>query len=47
MEALDELRFLDSDGVESLLTVSGIPNRKYASDHLPLFFSLNLDAIRS
>jgi endonuclease/exonuclease/phosphatase (EEP) superfamily protein YafD len=35
---LTELRVLDSDGTESLLTASGIPDAANGSDHLPLLF---------
>ncbi len=36
----NSLKFIDSDGVKSLLKKSGLPNEKY-SDHLPLMFTLN------
>jgi hypothetical protein len=35
---LRELRVLDSDGTESLLTASGLPDAVNSSDHLPLLF---------
>jgi hypothetical protein len=37
----DDLRILDHDGTESLLSAAGIPDRRI-SDHLPLLFRLNL-----
>lgn len=47
MASLDELRILDTDGEQSLLTENGFPDRVTGSDHLPILFSLNLDEIRS
>jgi len=47
MDALEELRILDHDGQESLLTGNGIPDTKSGSDHLPVYFRLNWDKIRS
>jgi hypothetical protein len=41
MDSLRELAVLDSDGVESLLTASGLPQTSSGSDHLPLFFQLD------
>ena len=37
-----DLKILVSDGATSLLTKEGLPNRKLASDHLPLLFQLAL-----
>jgi hypothetical protein len=42
MDALNELRILDGDGQESLLTVRGRPRSSEVSDHLPVLFRLNL-----
>ena len=42
MHALQELRILESDGVESLLTENGTPNAQLASDHLPIKFVLDI-----
>jgi exonuclease III len=39
--SLVDVSILDTDGVESLLTVSGLPDRTQASDHLPLLVTLN------
>jgi hypothetical protein len=47
MDGLEEVRILDHDGQESLLTANGIPDSTNGSDHLPLFFRLNWDTIRS
>ena len=44
MDDLHDLRILANDGEESLLTPTGLPNRRTASDHLPVFFQLRLDA---
>lgn len=41
MNRLTDLRVLDSDGVESLLTTNGRPDTANASDHLPLLFRLD------
>ncbi|MFC0184053.1 Endonuclease/Exonuclease/phosphatase family protein [Pseudarcicella hirudinis] len=38
----ETLKFIDSDGEKSLLKANGIPNNKCFSDHLPLFFTLNI-----
>ena len=37
-----ELKILTADGEKSLLLPSGIPDRKGASDHLPVLFKLDL-----
>jgi hypothetical protein len=42
MDSLKELSILDSDGVDSLLTPSGIPNTRISSDHLPLKFVVDI-----
>jgi hypothetical protein len=42
MDALTELRILEGDGHESLLTGRGRPRSDEASDHLPLMFRLSL-----
>ncbi len=42
MHSLRDLRILDSDGIESLVTQSGTPKKSNGSDHLPLFFQLEL-----
>jgi endonuclease/exonuclease/phosphatase family metal-dependent hydrolase len=42
MHSLQELRILDSDGTDSLLTERGIPNAQSASDHLPIKFVLDM-----
>jgi hypothetical protein len=39
---LDDLRVLDTDGEESLLTRSGLPKESDGSDHLPILFRLRL-----
>jgi hypothetical protein len=44
MDDLHDVRILEQDGVESLLDSKGRPNRLTASDHLPVFFRLRLDA---
>jgi hypothetical protein len=41
-DRLAELRILDSDGENSLLTRNGLPDKQQASDHLPLLFRLDL-----
>ena len=47
MDALEEVRILDHDGTETLLTTNGIPDTVTGSDHLPVYFRLNWDRIRS
>jgi exonuclease III len=47
MAALEDVRLLDSDGEQSLLTENGLPDKTSGSDHLPLYFRLDLDKIRS
>ncbi len=42
MDALTELRILEDDGVESLLTDRKRPRASQASDHLPILFRLNV-----
>ncbi len=42
MDSLAEVRILDSDGQESLLTDAGNPRSSTASDHLPLLVRLNV-----
>jgi len=42
MDALDELRILDSDGQVSLLTDRGRPRSSDCSDHLPVLFRLKV-----
>jgi endonuclease/exonuclease/phosphatase family metal-dependent hydrolase len=42
MDRLHELRILDNDGTAPLLQPSGLPDTDAGSDHLPLFFELNL-----
>ena len=37
-----DLKILDSDGNISFLSNRGLPNKKIASDHLPILFKLNL-----
>jgi len=39
----EDLKIIDSDGDLSFLSADGLPNKKIASDHLPIFFRLNLD----
>lgn len=46
MDALEEVRLLDTDGQETLLTRNGLPDATGGSDHLPLYFRLDLDKIR-
>ena len=43
VECLTSVEILDHDGDESLLNSSGRPDANRASDHLPLFFRLNLE----
>jgi hypothetical protein len=38
----DHLKILDSSGDDSLLTAGGLPNKRVASDHLPIVFGLEL-----
>lgn len=38
----EELSILDRHGANSLLTDHGLPNKNYASDHLPIRFKLDL-----
>ena len=38
----EHLKILDSSGDDSLLTARGLPNRRAASDHLPIVFGLEL-----
>ncbi|AXE19713.1 hypothetical protein DR864_19200 [Runella rosea] len=40
----EALQILDKDGVKSLLTASGFPNKDY-SDHLPLYFTIKLNLL--
>lgn len=42
MDSLTDLRILDGDGQESLLTPRGRPRSADVSDHLPVWFQLNL-----
>ena len=42
MYSLLDLRILHSDGQTSLLTNSGIPDKNAGSDHLPIYFQLEL-----
>jgi hypothetical protein len=42
MHSLRELSILDTDGVESLMTEQGRPDKERGSDHLPLLFRLEL-----
>jgi endonuclease/exonuclease/phosphatase family metal-dependent hydrolase len=37
-----DLRILDSDGTDSLLTGHGLPDGAFVSDHLPIVFALDL-----
>ncbi len=39
---LSRLEILDSDGEHSLLTRGGFPGKGHLSDHLPIFFELNI-----
>ena len=41
MGRLDHLEVLQSDGIDSLLTPTGRPDRHSGSDHLPVLFRLN------
>jgi endonuclease/exonuclease/phosphatase family metal-dependent hydrolase len=42
MDHLSELRIVDSDGQESLLTERGRPRASEVSDHLPVLVRLEL-----
>jgi Endonuclease/Exonuclease/phosphatase family len=42
MDRLKTLRILDNDGRDSLLTQHGLPGGAEGSDHLPIFFQLDL-----
>jgi hypothetical protein len=42
MDKLADLRILDSDGGETLLTKNGLPDKSGGSDHLPILFRLDL-----
>jgi hypothetical protein len=42
MDALNELRILDEDGQDSLLTNRGHPRASDLSDHLPVLFRLDV-----
>jgi hypothetical protein len=42
IDKLEELKILDTDGSTSLLTCQGLPSKSDGSDHLPIFFRLNL-----
>ncbi|MBL8795846.1 MAG: hypothetical protein JNM56_18220 [Planctomycetia bacterium] len=42
MDSLVELKIIDTDGQESLLTDRGRPRIATASDHLPILFRFNL-----
>jgi len=42
MNSLREVRILDTDGMEPLVSPNGIPNQTGGSDHLPLLFRLEL-----
>ncbi len=41
IDRLTDLRILESDGTDSLLTWSGRPDDRNGSDHLPLYFRLD------
>lgn len=41
MDHLSDLRILDTDGTDSLLTPHGVPDAANGSDHLPLLFRLD------
>lgn len=43
MGKLKDVRILDSDGSQSLVTKSGRPDTKNGSDHLPLLFRIGLN----
>jgi hypothetical protein len=42
MDGFLDVRILDSDGQEPLVTSHGLPREADGSDHLPIFFRLNL-----
>lgn len=42
MDKLLELRVLESDGASTLLSTAGLPDTVRGSDHLPLFFRLDV-----
>jgi endonuclease/exonuclease/phosphatase (EEP) superfamily protein YafD len=42
MHTLQDLRILDTDGATSLLSGSGTPSTAIGSDHLPLYFRLDV-----
>ena len=42
MDKLTDLKVLTDDGVESLVTRNGLPQKNGGSDHLPLLFRLDL-----
>ena len=42
MDGLEDLRILDHDGVESLLTKNGLPDSENGSDHLLILFRLSM-----
>lgn len=44
-DALTDLRILDTDGEESLVTADGLPDQRSASDHLPILFRLNFSEV--
>jgi hypothetical protein len=41
-DKLKDLRIIDHDGVDSLLTKFKLPKKSVGSDHLPILFTLNL-----
>jgi hypothetical protein len=41
-EKLNDLRIIDHDGMESLLTRYKLPKTSVGSDHLPITFNLDL-----
>lgn len=41
MDHLSDLRVLDTDGTDSLLTPNGLPDATNGSDHLPILFRLD------
>jgi hypothetical protein len=43
MDDLKDLRILDHDSVESLLTKNGLPDSENGSDHLPILFRLTME----